>query len=118
MIFKMKRCKGSITVFSLLSILLVTATLFALLEGARLQELNRLSLLQTDMALESCFANYNVCLWQEYHLLGSDQNQAEDILLQTANGRNDGAQNLLNAYVKSHRIESPPLPSLAARMLS
>ena len=55
----MIKAKGSVTVFSLLSLLLVTAALFALLEGTRYQEIRRFANLQTDTALESAFSNYN-----------------------------------------------------------
>lgn len=86
----MRKEKGSITVFSLISLLLITATLFALLEGTRLQELRRFANLQTETALESVFANYNSCLWSQYRLLGADQTQLEEVLQKTANGKESG----------------------------
>ena len=60
----MQKEKGSITIFSLLSLLLITAFLFGLLEGTRLQEMRRFAILQTENSLVSVFANYNTCLWK------------------------------------------------------
>ena len=60
----MQKEKGSITIFSLLSLLLITATLFVLLEGTRLQEMRRFAMLQTENTVQSAFANYNSCLWK------------------------------------------------------
>lgn len=98
------QCKrGSITIFSLLSLLLITATLFALLEGTRLQELRRFAGLQTLTALESGFANYNTCLWQTYHLLGTEQAEMKEILQEGANGRNASGTNFLR--LKPEKIE-------------
>jgi hypothetical protein len=71
---------GSITIFSVLSMLLITATLFALLEATRFQEIQRFADLQTEAALESVFANYNTCLWENYHLLGTGYDQIDDLL--------------------------------------
>lgn len=90
----MQQEKGSITVFSLLSLLLITAALFALLEGTRLQEMRRFAELQTKASLESSFANYNSCLWKNYRLLGNELLQIEPILEKSANGRLGGV-NLL-----------------------
>lgn len=97
----MGRCNGSITLFSAIALLLVTAALFSLLEGVRFTELHRFADLQTEAALESAFANYNESLWQNYHLLGMEQKEAGEILLETANGRtwSDGA-NLLAFQVE------------------
>ncbi len=91
----MQQEKGSITVFSLLSLLLITAALFALLEGTRLQEMRRFAKLQTETSLESTFANYNGCLWKNYHLLGTDLSQMELILEDSANGRLGNGVSLL-----------------------
>lgn len=91
----MQQEKGSITVFSLLSLLLITAALFALLEGARLQEMRRFAKLQTEASLESAFANYNRCLWENYRLLGNECSQMEPILEKSASGRLGGGANLL-----------------------
>ena len=91
----MQQEKGSITVFSLLSLLLITAALFALLEGTRLQEMRRFAKLQTEASLESSFANYNRCLWENYRLLGNERSQMEPILEKSASGRLGGGANLL-----------------------
>ena len=91
----MARRKGSITLFSVIALLLVTAAIFAILEGTRLQELRRFADLQTEAALEAAFAEYNTCLWQEYHLLGTEQSQMKVILEETANGRQGSGANFL-----------------------
>ena len=91
----MKKEKGSITIFSLISMLLITAAIFALLEGTRLQELHRFAQLQSLTALESGFANYNRALWQKYHLLGADYAQMKETVGKTAKGRMGLGANLL-----------------------
>ena len=101
----MIRTKGSMTIFSLLSLLLVMAALFALLEGTRYQEIRRFAQLQTDTALESAFSNYNQDLWQQYRLLGMNMCEAEDILLQVAEAKSEGnGINLLRFDVQSAEI--------------
>ena len=65
--------KGSVTIFSMLSMMLVVSALFAMLEAARFHEINHLAQLQTQIALESIFAEYNTHLWEEYHLLACKQ---------------------------------------------
>ena len=80
--------KGSITIFSLLSMILVAALLCMLLEGARYHELKRLAQLQTHSTLESLFAGYSSCLWEEYHLLAVDKGSMEDLFYTLGNGRN------------------------------
>lgn len=99
--------RGSITIFSMISLLLITATIFALLEGTRLQELRRFANLQTESALESMFANYDLTLWESYHLLGTEVGKAEETLLECANGRegSDGI-NFLSFQTKSCKIDS------------
>lgn len=82
---QVNRQKGSITLFALLSIVLIIGFLFTLLEGSRITELRRLAQLRTDMALESVFANYNSVLWESYHLLGCNQDEAEAIITESAN---------------------------------
>jgi len=79
--------KGSITIFSVLSMLLVAALLCTLLEGARYHELKRLSKLQTHLALESVFAGYNRYLWEEYHLLAVNRENVEEALYLAGGGR-------------------------------
>lgn len=91
----MQQAKGSITIFSVLSLLLITATIFALVEGTRFQEIRRFAQLQTESSLESAFANYNSSLWKNYRLLGMDFSQIEPIIVETANERSGGGTNLL-----------------------
>lgn len=102
----MRREKGSITIFSLISLLLITAAIFALLEGTRLQEMRRIADLQTESALESVFANYNSCLWQNYRLLGANQGQMNEILEKTANARIGSGTNFLQLRPKEIEVES------------
>ena len=78
--------KGSITIFSLLSMMLVASALFALLETARFQELKRLTQLQTELALEGAFAEYSQYLWEEYHLLACEQKQLLHRIEECGNG--------------------------------
>lgn len=66
----MRKEKGSLTVFAALSMMLVAAVIFTLLEGARNIEIQRISLLEAESAVESLFASYDRILWQRYHLLG------------------------------------------------
>lgn len=66
----MRKEKGSLTVFAALSMMLVAAVIFALLEGARNIEIQRISWLEAESAVESLFASYDRILWQRYHLLG------------------------------------------------
>lgn len=101
----MKREKGSITIFSMLALLLITAALFALLEGTRYQEIRRFAGLQTESALESVFANYNSCLWEKYHILGADFNQMDEILQKCADGRVESSNlNLLSFHANDCEI--------------
>lgn len=101
------RNRGSITIFSMISLLLITATIFALLEGTRLQELRRFANLQTECALESVFANYNLTLWESYHLLGTEVEEAEGTLLECSNGREKSEDiNLLSFQTKNCEIDS------------
>lgn len=103
----MRQEKGSITIFALISLLLITAAIFAMLEGTRLQEIRRFANLQTEAALESVFANYNSCLWSKYRLLGADEAQLEDILQKVANGRGDsGGANILTFGFHEAELEN------------
>ena len=87
--------KGSITIFSLISLMLVGATLFALLEVARYQEIRRFAGLQTEAALESAFANYNSCLWENYHLLGTDSRFVGTVMQESTASAAKGENNWL-----------------------
>lgn len=88
--------KGSITIFSVLTMMLVASVLFALLEGTRFQEITRISNLQTEVALEAAFANYNSVLWEEYQLLGCDVNSLEESLVIVGNARKQVSQGDIN----------------------
>ena len=102
----MSRVKGSITIFSLLSLLLVAAVLFALLEGTRYQELRRFAGMQTELALEAVFSNYNLYLWENYHLLGAEARDMKDILQRVANGRSGTDGNLLAFRLEEQQTEA------------
>lgn len=93
------RQRGSVTLFAIMSMMLIASVLLTLLEGARAIEIRRLSELQTEKALESVFANYNAALWKECSLLGSDQTKLEQILRTSANGKWDSKETDLNTYV-------------------
>ena len=75
-----KRQQGSITVFAVLSMILVLGFLLTLLEGTRMIELKRVAQLRTDASVESAFANYNSVLWETYHLLGTELSEATEII--------------------------------------
>lgn len=64
------KCRGSITVFAALSIMLVAQLLFTLLEGARHIEFEKVLKMNSDSVLASAFADYCSPLWKTYHLLG------------------------------------------------
>lgn len=101
----MKKTKGSITIFSLLSLLLATAVLFSLLEGTRYQELQRLAKMQTELAAEAVFSNYNMHLWENYHLLGAEAKDMEKILQMVANGRTGADRNLLGFHSEGYQSQ-------------
>lgn len=106
----MSKCKGSISIFSLLSLLLVVATLFALLEGTRFQEIKRYANLQTEVALESVFSNYHQDLWNQYRLLGMKSSEADDILMQVADAKaTEKGVNLLRFAVEKGWISKKTL---------
>ncbi len=83
-----KKQKGSITVFGVLVSVLVAECILVLLEGARLEVINQSAAWQSELAMESVFANYCSALWEEYHLLGCDASETEATLMQSANARN------------------------------
>ncbi len=76
----MNRPRGSITIFTTIALLLVSASLFTLLEGVRYHELTHLAELQTEVTLDATLSNYNNCLWETYHLLGTDYVTAKETL--------------------------------------
>ena len=99
--------KGSITIFSLLSMLLVTACLLSLLEAGRYHNIKHLAQLQTDLALEAVFANYNSYLWETYRLLGTSNETMEELLIESANERaieNQKGTNLFRFSTKETEI--------------
>lgn len=57
------------TIFAALSLMLVSAFLLALLEAARVTELSKIIQMNTASVTESLFAEYQIPLWKEYHLL-------------------------------------------------
>lgn len=101
--------KASVTIFATLSMVLVMSVLFSLLEGMRFQEMRRISKLQTELALESFFANYHSNLWKEYDLLGSEETTILAQLTEGGNARNIASEyglNLFQTQVKSVECEA------------
>lgn len=66
------RAKGSITVFSAMSLMLITSLLFALLESARSYGLQLQGKQKAMLVTESVFAEYQEKIWKDYHLLFLD----------------------------------------------
>ena len=66
------RRRGSITVFASLLFMLVASLLFSLLEGARVTMLGAYADMATELSVESVFAEYQPCLWEDYQLLCLD----------------------------------------------
>lgn len=64
--------KGSITIFSALSMMLVASLLLALLEAARVYGLDYYAQCMTAAGVESACAEYLPQLWQDYHILALD----------------------------------------------
>lgn len=64
--------KGSITIFASLSMMLVASFLFAMLESARYYGLQTYIKQKSPLITESVFAEYQVKLWEDYHLLFLD----------------------------------------------
>lgn len=67
---KREKCRGSITVFAALSLMLVAQLIFTLLEAARNVEYHKVLQMNTDAVLESAFAGYCSPLWDKYRLVG------------------------------------------------
>lgn len=65
-----RKAKASITIFSALSLMLVAAVTFSLLEAARVQEVRKVARMNSNAAVESVFAEYNTPLYKKYNLLG------------------------------------------------
>lgn len=103
-----KSQKGSITLFALLSMILVASCILTLLEASRGLELQKLAVYRTRLATEVAFSNYNVCLWENYHLLGCNLEQVQHLTEVSANGGYKEAAlgtNLLLLRAKEVEIE-------------
>ena len=61
--------KGSITIFASLSLMLVASVLLVLAEGARVRSGEVLAEQNTEAVVESLFSQYEIPLWENYHLL-------------------------------------------------
>lgn len=105
----MRRQKGSITVFAVLSILLIMGFLLTLLEGCRMKEMHRVAALHTQVAVEAAFANYSIALWDTYHLLGCRQDEVNTLIWQCSPDKDDEyvfGTNLLLTELEEVEIES------------
>ena len=92
----MYRQRGSITIFALLSMLLVMCTLFSLLEITRYQAIKGLANLQTETVLESAFANFSSILWEQYHLLACEETQVKEAIDSAGETRLEDSSNRYN----------------------
>lgn len=61
--------KGSITIFASLSLMLIASVLLVLVEGARVRSGEVLAEQNTEAVVESLFSQYEIPLWENYHLL-------------------------------------------------
>jgi hypothetical protein len=73
-----KNAKGSLTIFAALSIMLIAAFLFVLLEAGRMYQIQRVAQVNTESVLESVFANYEAPMWETYQLLVLDNGASEE----------------------------------------
>jgi hypothetical protein len=73
-----RNAKGSLTIFAVLSIVLIAAFLFVLLEAGRTQQIRMVAKMNTESVLESVFANYERPMWENYQLLVLDNGSTED----------------------------------------
>lgn len=71
-----RRCRGSVTVFAALMLMIVAQFFFTLLEGARIQELGKIAQMHSDSQIESAFAQYCMPLVDNYGLLAYDLGDA------------------------------------------
>jgi len=67
--------------------MLVASTLFALLEASRFHQIKSLASLQTQVAFESIFAEYNTHLWEEYRILACSQEEIAEKLEEYGNSQ-------------------------------
>lgn len=103
-----KTQKGGITIFVILTLVLVASCLLTLLEGARGFHLRRLAEYRTEIAIEAAFSNYSSCLWKSYHLLGCDIEEVQSIVEECADGgyvKNAMGANLLLLKAKEVKLE-------------
>lgn len=61
--------KGSITIFAAISLMMVASVLFVLLEGVRIRSGEVLAEQNTEAVMESLFSQYEIPLWEDFHLL-------------------------------------------------
>jgi hypothetical protein len=73
-----RNAKGSLTIFAVLSIVLIAAFLFVLLEAGRTQQIRKVAQMNTESVLESVFANYERSMWENYQLLVLDNGSTEE----------------------------------------
>lgn len=90
--------RGSITIFSILIMLLVTGALLTLLESARIHQVQRIGQIRTESAIESAFSCYETVLWEEYRLLACEMSAVQETLLLCANSSNPDDVRGLNFY--------------------
>ena len=67
-----QRTKGSLSVFSAISFMLIAQFLFVVLEASRYEEMKKVTEIQSRAQVESLFAEYCIPLWEQYHLLACD----------------------------------------------
>lgn len=100
------RQTGSITVFAVITMVLVLGFLLMLLEGARMNEMQRIARLRTEMSFESAFANYNSTLWETYHLLGFNLEDANCLIEEYASsGYNEYEYGINLCLLKLDEVE-------------
>jgi hypothetical protein len=73
-----RNTRGSLTIFAVLSIVLIAAFLFVLLEAGRTQQIRKVAQMNTESVLESVFANYERPMWENYQLLVLDNGSTEE----------------------------------------
>lgn len=76
----MRYRNGNLSIFSALSILIVASVLFVYLECARVNEMEKITQMVTDSALESVFAGYDRLLWDHYQILARSAGAIESDL--------------------------------------
>lgn len=97
-----QQCKGSLTIFAALTIMLVAQLIFVLLEGARYCEAGKIAVIRGRELTESIMAQYCKPLWDEYHLLALDGQNSGEYLECTSSGL---GKNLLNSELTNISME-------------